>query len=274
MTDLPQSSQDKIPEYSIENDPLFQPISDEKAKIIDESIKKKMKTLSLDQIVDTDTTKINGQNYALISIVSPQSTQQYDKLCLKIKGVFSQLDEAQKYAKQLQQIDSTFDIYVVEMYSWLLIPPDPTLIEQVHVDNKLNEIISGHRENQLKAKAHFDERKRDLIDNIEKDNEEKEKDNAKIRERENTRLQTITETSTETITETSTETITETSTETITETSTEKDNPEGIISESSINITNQESSDMTPTELMHQMVIDKIKENPSKSWADEMEEVN
>ena len=41
MTDLPQSSQNKIPEYSIENDPLFAPLSDEKAKKIDIAIKEK-----------------------------------------------------------------------------------------------------------------------------------------------------------------------------------------------------------------------------------------
>ena len=75
---------------------------------------------------------------------------------------------------EIEKIDSVFDIYVVEMYSWLLVPPDPELIEQQHVDNKLNEIIGSHRESQLKAKAYFDERKRDLTENIEIENVEEE----------------------------------------------------------------------------------------------------
>ena len=238
-----------------------------------------MKTLSIDQIVDTDTTKINGQNYtatkingqnyALISLVSPQSNQKCDKLCLKIKGVFSELNEAQKHAKQLQQLDSTFDIFVVEMYSWLLIPPDNTLIEQVHVDNKLNEIISGHRENQLQAKAHFEERKRELMHNMEINNEEKERENDKIREE--NRLQTVNETETETENETK-EAIVEATSED------EKPSPQGVLAESSVNITDQDQDPSkdgtTPTELMNKMVFQKIKENLSKSWADEMEEVD
>tara|TARA_A100001015_G_scaffold298043_1_gene380266 strand:- start:670 stop:1320 length:651 start_codon:yes stop_codon:yes gene_type:complete len=69
-------------------------------------------------------------------------------------------------------MDSMFDIYVVEMYSWLLLPPDISLIEQKHIDEKLNEIISGHKESQLKAKEYFNERKRELIDNINVENSE------------------------------------------------------------------------------------------------------
>ena len=112
--------------------------------------------MSLDENVETDEIKIPGQNYALISIVSPNSNQKYDNVCLKIKGVFKTLEEANKHAEMLQKIDSVFDIYVVEMYSWLLVPPDPELMEQKHVDNRLNEMIGSHRESQLKAKAYFD----------------------------------------------------------------------------------------------------------------------
>ena len=97
-------------------------------------------------------------------------------MCLKIKGVFKTLEDANKHAEMLQRIDSVFDIYVVEMYSWLLVPPDPELIEQKHVDQKLNELIGGHRESQLKAKAYFDERKRDLTENITIENVEEETD--------------------------------------------------------------------------------------------------
>ena len=115
--------------------------------------------------------KVSGQNYALISLVSPQSNQKNDSCCIKIRGVFNTLDDANKRAEMVQKIDSTFDVYVVEMYSWLLVPPDPELIEQKHIDSKLNEIIGGHRESQLSAKMHFEERKRDLMSNINIENE-------------------------------------------------------------------------------------------------------
>ena len=164
-------------EYSIENDPLFKPISSDKKLLIDSAAEKKIKSMSLDSVVEKDSMTVPGQKYALISIVSPQSTQKTDNLCLKIKGVFDRLEDAQKHAEMLQKMDSIFDIYVVEMYSWLLLPPDPELLEQVHVDTKLNEIISGHRESQLKSKMYFEERKQELMDNVTLENEEQAKIN-------------------------------------------------------------------------------------------------
>ena len=61
--------------------------------------------------------------------------------------------------------DNTFDIYVVDMYKWLLIPPDPLKIEDVHYQNeKLEEIMSGYKENQSEAARMFNERKRDMME--------------------------------------------------------------------------------------------------------------
>ena len=162
---------------SQKEDHLLKKLSEEKIKKIDEAVEKKMKEITIDQNLERDECKINGQNYALISVVSPNSNQKSDQLCIKIKGVFKTLEEANKHAEQLQKLDDMFDIYVVEMYSWLLLPPDPTLIEQKHVDQKLNDIIGGHREEQMKAKAHFEERKKELMENIEIENEERKEKN-------------------------------------------------------------------------------------------------
>ena len=46
------------------------------------------------------------------------------------------------------------------MYKWLLIPPDPTKIEDVHYTNeKLEEIMVGYKENQAQAARMFNDRK-------------------------------------------------------------------------------------------------------------------
>jgi len=160
-----------------QEDHLLKELSEEKRKKIDEAVEKKMKEITIDQNLERDECKINGQNYALISIVSPNSNQKSDQLCIKIKGVFKTLEEANKHAEQLQKLDDMFDIYVVEMYSWLLLPPDPTQMEQKHVDQKLNDIIGGHKKEQMKAKAHFEERKKELMENIDIENEERKEKN-------------------------------------------------------------------------------------------------
>ena len=159
-------------DYDIKSDPLFQDINADKKAEIDKAVEKKIKSLTIDENVDTDSTTVPGQNYALISIVAPSGNQKHDSVCLKIKGVYEKLEDAKQQAEILQKFDDTFDIFVVELYKWLLVPPDPELLEQVHVDKKLNEILGGHREDQLKSKMYFEERKRELMENIKVENEE------------------------------------------------------------------------------------------------------
>jgi hypothetical protein len=115
--------------------------------------------------LEQDYTSVPGQLYALISLVGPDLPQKNDKFGLKIRGCFSSHDEASAYAKRLQREDATFDIYVVDMYKWLLIPPDRDQIENVHyAEEKLEEIMTKYKENQTQAKILFEKRKKDMVE--------------------------------------------------------------------------------------------------------------
>ena len=113
----------------------------------------------------TDTMKVPGQNWACVSFVSPSGSQKCKSIGMKIRGVFDQQQEAIEYVKRLIRIDPTFDIYVCDMYNWCLVPPDPEQIaNQQYQDETLNSIISEYRKNQIYAKEHFEERKRELME--------------------------------------------------------------------------------------------------------------
>ena len=113
--------------------------------------------------LEQDYTTVPGQLYACISLVGPDLPQKNDKFGLKLRGAFASRDEAANHAKRLQKEDATFDIYVVDMYKWLLIPPDRDHIDDVHYnDEKLEEIMTKYRENQAMAAKMFEERKRGL----------------------------------------------------------------------------------------------------------------
>src|SRR5210317_1673754 len=115
--------------------------------------------------LEQDYTTVPGQLFACLSVVGPECPQKNDQFGIKIRGCFSTRDEAANHAKRLQKEDATFDIYVVDMYKWLLIPPDPTKIEDVHYTNeKLEEIMMGYRESQQMATKLFEERKKDMMD--------------------------------------------------------------------------------------------------------------
>src|SRR5210317_978248 len=110
--------------------------------------------------LEQDYTTVPGQIFAWLSVVGPEAPQKNDKFGIKIRGAFATRDEAASHAKRLQKEDPTFDIYVVDMYKWLLIPPDPMKIEDVHYTNeKLEEIMTGYKENQAQAARMFQERK-------------------------------------------------------------------------------------------------------------------
>jgi hypothetical protein len=114
--------------------------------------------------LEQDYTTVPGQLFACISLVGPDCPQKTDKFGLKIRGTFATRDEAASHAKRLQKEDATFDIYVVDMYKWLLIPPTSEHIEDVHYnDEKLEEIMTKYRENQSMAAKLFEERKRDAM---------------------------------------------------------------------------------------------------------------
>jgi hypothetical protein len=116
--------------------------------------------------LEQDLTTVPGQLYALISLVGPELPQKSEKFGLKIRGVFNTREEAANHAKRLQKEDATFDIYVVDMYKWLLIPPDREKIEDVHYQNeKLEEIMTKYQENQRMAAAMFEKRKKDMMMN-------------------------------------------------------------------------------------------------------------
>jgi len=115
--------------------------------------------------LEQDYTTVPGQLFACLSVVGPEAPQKNDKFGVKIRGAFSTRDEAASHAKRLQKEDPTFDIYVVDMYKWLLIPPDAAKIDDVHYQNeKLEEIMTGYRDNQAEAARLFQERKRGMME--------------------------------------------------------------------------------------------------------------
>jgi Family of unknown function (DUF5832) len=109
--------------------------------------------------LEQDYLTVPGQLFACISFVGPDLPQKNEKLGLKIRGCFASRDEAASHAKRLQKEDALVDIY-----KWLLVPPDRDQIEDVHYQNeKLEEIMTKYRQNQAAAASMFEKRKRDMM---------------------------------------------------------------------------------------------------------------
>lgn len=114
--------------------------------------------------LEQDYLTVPGQLFACVSFVGPDLPQKNEQLGLKIRGCFPTREEAATHAKRLQKDDALVDIYVVDMYKWLLIPPKREEIEDVHYQNdKLEEIMQNYKKSQQAAAAMFEKRKRDMM---------------------------------------------------------------------------------------------------------------
>jgi len=139
--------------------------SDKLAKVnkITEAIHKV--TDNIEANLETDPIKVAGQNWACVSFVSPSSNQKCQSIGMKIRGCFDHREEAIEHVKRLIKLDPTFDIFICDMYNWCLVPPDPEKIsDQTYQDQTLNSIISEYKKNQIYAKEHFEERKREMVE--------------------------------------------------------------------------------------------------------------
>lgn len=159
----------------------FQFTEEERNKIDRELEECKEELCDKTRNLESDTKRVQGQNYALINIISPTSTQKSDKCCVKIKGVFDTLDAANDRAKELHKEDKTFDMFVVSMYEWLMIPPDMDRIgDQEYADEELNTLISEFKTHQKREKLEFETRKEALMSKPDVNKEIFEKENLKV----------------------------------------------------------------------------------------------
>ena len=103
--------------------------------------------------------RVEGQNYALISFVSPEGAQKADTLGFRIYGAFETVEAAREHAALVNASDAAFDVYVVEMRKWCAWHPDPMDVEEkVYTDTRLDEMIRAHREAQDTAQRAYEER--------------------------------------------------------------------------------------------------------------------
>lgn len=124
---------------------------------------------------------IPGQEWVLVSFVGEDSTQKTKELGMKVWGAFGTIEEAKEHADKINkdQDQRIFDVYILEMYCWAMIPPKQEYIDdQVYHEDKLQEIITERKRQQHLAKEVFEKRKQRLVSNPDKN--EYEANKAKI----------------------------------------------------------------------------------------------
>lgn len=98
---------------------------------------------------------VRNQNYAVLSIVAPDGTnQRAPSFGIKIFGCFPTHQEATEYSKKLQKECNFFDYYVMDTMEWAKLPPVVEKLEDVHYQEEELESLKNNvikmRENRAK----------------------------------------------------------------------------------------------------------------------------
>jgi len=111
------------------------------------------------------------QNFVCVSFLTDPATK-VTLAGIKIRGVFSNIEDASAHAKKLQSVDTIHNVFVGEMGKWLAFDPDTTSEaagNPEYANEQLNGIMKGYMDNQDKSKLFHEERKyKNMREGIEK----------------------------------------------------------------------------------------------------------
>lgn len=191
---LENSKIQSVLEDVLENDVVFDYDNDKndnnENKNNEDAEETNYKYTNIDTLDEDDV--IPGQQYVLMSFISPERIMNCDIRGVKIRGVYSSREKAEKALETLKKKDKYFDIWLGEVGKWLPWNPNTSQVEEVKYRNKkldkimgkvhkteletLNELVGRRKEQLDKDKgAHKDRIKnsiKDAVRNYEKNEEE------------------------------------------------------------------------------------------------------
>ena len=83
----------------------------------------------------TEDPLIRGQQFCLISFISPEGILNCKTYGLKVRGAYATEAEARAACEKLRKEDPIFDIYVAEMGKWVPWNPSNTQVKEVNYKN-------------------------------------------------------------------------------------------------------------------------------------------
>lgn len=128
-----------------------------------------------------------GQSYVCLSFLSDEKDSTHSVSGVRVGGVFDTYEAACNQAKAIQEQDDRHHVFVGEMGHWLPFDPDPdspAVKDSEYANQKLNEIMKGHKENMERARVFHEIRKTEgMMDNVKENLEHREKTKTELTEK-------------------------------------------------------------------------------------------
>ena len=116
-----------------------------------------------------DTLLPDGQKFVCMSFLTDKENKT-SLSGIKIRGVFPTYESACEHAKNVQNVDPYFNVFVGELGKWLPFDPSPdseSVKNSEYANEQLNGMMKAYLENQEKAKIFHEQRKNEMVrDNI------------------------------------------------------------------------------------------------------------
>ena len=128
-----------------------------------------------------------GQSYVCLSFLSDEKDSTHSVSGVRVGGVFDTYEAACNQAKAIQEQDDRHHVFVGETGHWLPFDPDPdspAVKDSEYANQKLNEIMKGHKENMERARVFHEIRKTEgMMDNVKENLEHREKTKTELTEK-------------------------------------------------------------------------------------------
>lgn len=122
-----------------------------------------MTSTSSDKKYIMDDPIIENQKYVLFSFASKKNIKDANIDAFKFRGAFATFDEANAYAKKLQDMDPDFNIFMGEGFKWIPFDPDLDKIENhEYYEKELNQIMKANKEQLMEQKKIEAQRKAEM----------------------------------------------------------------------------------------------------------------
>jgi len=124
---------------------------------------------------------IPGQEYCLLSFLSPEGVMNCNIRAIKFRGAFPTLEKAIEYSKKLESTDGYFKIFCGESGKWVEFDPPVEKVERELTSNpKHQKILDAQREQRLKKLNELAGRFKETVDRKDAGKDARIKENKKI----------------------------------------------------------------------------------------------
>ncbi len=123
--------------------------------------------------LDEDT-PIKGQEFCLFSFLSPEGIMNCKVRAVKFRGAFSTMDEALKFARELEDKDKYFKIFIGESGKWLDFDPPVNRVEREMSSSKTHQkLLDAQAKQRMEQLNQLAKRHKDNVDKKDKGGKER-----------------------------------------------------------------------------------------------------